>query len=65
MGTRDRVLGDANFVRPLEHRSESSMGDEDSAREDNAGDGLGGEEQVDVVKEPMYDINKYRFNRRF
>jgi len=77
MGTRDRVLGDAYLVKPMEHRAETPK-TEDEDDTDGAGstpgsgpDFLGqiqdngeGKEKIDITKDSLVDINKYRFNKK-
>ena len=75
MGTRDKVLGDASLVKPMEQRAESTItDDEDSGTDGGAstpgqGDGAAaaeeggeGKERIDITTDPLIDINKYRFN---
>lgn len=72
MGTRDRVLGDARLVMPMEMKAESNV---TSTEDDSASDLLSpidqvgtkeseGPKQVDVTKDALVDINHYRFNKR-
>jgi hypothetical protein len=73
LGTRDRILGDANFVRPLEHKSECAFKDDDESSVSDAKDShnmegygeLGNSEKIDLNKDALFDINKYRFNKNF
>ena len=69
MGTRDRVLGDAQLVRPMEQRSESPVSDGDETdksellQQNPGGDGSQDEgDRNDPQKHHLLDINQYRFN---
>ena len=71
MGTRDRVLGDAHLVKPMEQgvgKPNSSDDDDDATSVDDAvggADGGGeGQENIDITQDPLVDINKYRFNKK-
>ena len=37
MGTRDKVLGDASLVKPMEQRGESTITDDDDSATDGGG----------------------------
>lgn len=75
MGTRDRVLGDVQLVMPNEHRADNnvtSTDDDDTANEvmtpvAQVGSGVEGSggDPVDILNDPLVDINKYRFSNRF
>ena len=69
MGTRDKVLGDAFLVKPQEQRAECKIKDDSatdgdttaaSAEEDPNAAG----EVIDIQKDALLDINKYRFNKK-
>lgn len=71
MGTRDKVLGDAHLVKPMEQRGDSNLTEDDDSATDGTGmpaddaDGAGdGKEGIDVTQDPLVDINKYRFNKK-
>lgn len=73
MGTRDKVLGDAHLVKPMEQRGDSNLTEDDDSATDGSnlpggpddGDGAGeGKEGIDVTQDPLVDINKYRFNKK-
>ena len=78
MGTRDRVLGDAQLVMPSEQRHDKeaknnvfSTDDDDSndttTPVEQVGMNAQGEDvdRLDLINDPLVDINKYRFNKRF
>ena len=67
MGTRDRVLGDrdeSNPIRPMEQRSESSIGDDEDSNESgmipNGEDQSAQKERINLGKDALVDINKYQ-----
>jgi hypothetical protein len=74
MGTRDRVLGDAQLVMPMEQRSENNVATTDDDDESSevttpvsqvgVKSGSGDLENADVLNDPLVDLNKYRFNKR-
>lgn len=73
LGTRDRVLGDASLVMPMEQKSESKV---TSTEESDAiselvspVDQVGVMDQnkpqrIDITDDPLVDINRYRFNKK-
>jgi len=67
LGTRDRVLGDrdeSNPIRPMEQRSESSIGDDEDSNESgmipNGEDQSAQKERINLGKDALVDINKYQ-----
>ena len=97
MGSRDRVLGDVHFIRPMEKAGDGGgAGRDDDAKtrvttasQENTEESMrsgkraglrakgdvdgGGEEPgtaetkegLDIVNDPLIDINQYRYNNRF
>ena len=66
MGTRDRVLGDAHLVRPMEQgvgKAQSEEDDDATSIEENTANNEGSE-NIDITKDHLIDINKYRFNKK-
>lgn len=63
LGTRDRVLGDALFVKPKEQSCESRISDSDTNENTkDSMDGFGnGKDDMIIYKDSLIDINKYRF----
>lgn len=70
MGTRDRVLGDAELVRPMEGGNGGDEETQDGTRKSVIGrtaeEAANKEknEQIDVINDALIDINKYRYNDR-
>jgi hypothetical protein len=69
MGTRDKVLGDAFVVKPLEQRAECKIKDESETGTDGEttaadDDPSAAGEVFDIQNDPLLDINKYRFNKK-
>lgn len=70
MGTRDKVLGDAHLVRPIEQKSESPMTEEGEISSKTVADQQtldegDTKENLDVTTDGLIDINKYKFNDKF
>jgi len=71
MGTRDKVLGDAFVVKPQEQRAECKIKDDSGSATDGDTTAAGSEEDpnaagenIDLQKDALLDINKYRFNKK-
>jgi hypothetical protein len=68
MGTRDRVLGDALHVKPKERDmwQGAAVSEQDSTADDTnvariEGDGEVRGETIDLQRDPLVEINKYKF----
>ena len=69
MGTRDRVLGDAALIHPMEQRGLSKVSeDTDVSSMMSNPTGIAGEDEGADLRDPqkyhLMDINQYRFNGR-
>lgn len=71
MGTRDRVLGEAELIRPMEGRAGQEKDEEDGKLMKKGTDTKFQEpenretkENVDIINDPLIDINRYRYNDR-
>ena len=81
MGTRDRVLGDVHFVRPMERAGDGGGANKDddaksqgrsnteenrpSGKRTGQGANLEVKESLDIVNDALIDINKYRYDDKF
>lgn len=70
MGTRDRVLGETELVRPMEGDKGYDEDTQDGTRKSTAGRtaeeaaNMDKNDSIDVINDALIDINKYRYNDR-
>ena len=66
MGTRDKVLGDALYIKPKETAMISESMPEDSTTDDSGvkrveDDNMNEREEMDILRDHLIEINKYKF----